>query len=165
MNNCIPVDIFFGTPSFIYIRISYPVVLFCDLIFFFFPFRFSFFFFHAYYCIMQGHSLGGGLATLAAFLLACDKSFSPETKMEKRKIQCIAFADPCVGNVGFQRAMAVLAHYKNDGSSSWQYPDPTSQKLKVRPGHVNSHCTLNYTRFQNDRDVVPMMFPVRSNVH
>merc|ERR1711865_602180 len=109
---------------------------------------------------VTGHSLGGGLATLAAFLLACDKSFSPETRMEKLKIQCLAFADPCVGNVGFQRAMAVLAHYKNDGSSSWQYPDPTSKKLKVRPGHVNSHCTLNYTRFQNDRDLVPMLFPL-----
>jgi len=124
---------------------------------------------------VTGHSLGGGLATLTSFLLACDKSFSPKTKMEKQKIQCIAFADPCVGNVGFQRAMAVLAHYKkeeNDGSSSsssWQYPDPSSKKLEsknmdetsslLRPGHV-IHCTLNYTRFQNDRDVVPMLFPL-----
>jgi len=121
---------------------------------------------------VTGHSLGGGLATLASFLLACDKSFSPKNKVDKQNLKCIAFADPCVGNVGFQRAMAVLSHYKKEDNGrnglSWQYPDPslktknTDDKTSplLRPGHVNSHAFLKYTRFQNDRDAVPMLFPL-----
>mmetsp|Transcript_19745 Transcript_19745/g.20085 ORF Transcript_19745/g.20085 Transcript_19745/m.20085 type:complete len:140 (+) Transcript_19745:162-581(+) len=60
----------------------------------------------------------------------------------------------------------------NHGSALWQYPDPSSRTTLeskntedetsplLRPGHVNSHCTLNYTRFQNDRDTVPILFPL-----
>mmetsp|Transcript_1242 Transcript_1242/g.1317 ORF Transcript_1242/g.1317 Transcript_1242/m.1317 type:complete len:459 (+) Transcript_1242:795-2171(+) len=124
---------------------------------------------------VTGHSLGGALATLTSFFLACDMNFSPITKREKEKISCIAFADPCVGNVGFQRAMAALAHYEeiDERTGLWQYNDPTTNRRQpimmdeavplrqdeAGHDHTNSHCTLNYIRFQNDRDAVPLSFP------
>lgn len=54
---------------------------------------------------VTGHSLGGALATLLAFCLACELENIPQGP-----ITCISFASPRVGNGNFGRAFQELEH-------------------------------------------------------
>jgi hypothetical protein len=118
---------------------------------------------------VTGHSLGGALATLASFFLACDKEVSScEISGHNKTIQCIAFAGPSVGNVGFQRAMAVLADYKKGRDGTWRYEDPVegrksnlqNEETSLVPIKASGHLRLDYIRFTNDRDYVPLLNPL-----
>lgn len=125
---------------------------------------------------VTGHSLGGALATLASFFLACDKEVSScKISGSNKTIKCIAFADPSVGNVGFQRAMAVLADYKKGKDGTWRYDDPPEE---TKSNHQNEksplvskkecgcgHLRLDYIRFTNDRDYVPLLNPLSKYRH
>lgn len=118
---------------------------------------------------VTGHSLGGALATLASFFLACDKEVSScEISGHNKTIKCIAFAGPSVGNVGFQRAMAVLADYKKGKDGTWRYEAPVegrkstlkNEKTPLVSNKASGHLRLDYIRFTNDRDYVPLLNPL-----
>ena len=62
---------------------------------------------------ITGHSLGGALATLLSFFLACDMTIMDKRLLRSRDyirqyISCISFASPLVGDKGFRRAFAIL---------------------------------------------------------
>ena len=81
---------------------------------------------------LTGHSLGGALATLTSFFLACDKNVYDKLRHDRQEyIRVITFASPMVGNIGFHHAMRTL----------WM-----QERLK-------------HLRITNDRDIVPMMPP------
>jgi hypothetical protein len=87
-----------------------------------------------------GHSLGGALSTLLAFLLACDKHIiDSRLKLScgRKYVTCISFASPIVGDEGFLRAFRFL-------------------EKKERLKHV---------RITNDRDFVPLSPPLPAYRH
>lgn len=87
---------------------------------------------------VTGHSLGGALATVLSFFLACDKRIMDDrvARSKGRKyISCITFAAPSVGDAGFQRAFHVL------------------QKR------------VKHLRITNNRDFVPLALPFPSYRH
>jgi hypothetical protein len=58
-----------------------------------------------YKIYVTGHSLGGALATIVAFYLACDDSMP-------KPITCLSFAAPRVGDYGFREATESLEKAK-----------------------------------------------------
>lgn len=58
-----------------------------------------------YKLYVTGHSLGGALASVVAFYLACDDSIP-------KPVTCITFAAPRVGDSGFREATNVLEQAK-----------------------------------------------------
>lgn len=53
-----------------------------------------------------GHSLGGALATLAAYDMAC----LPEVRQAKLVLKCFAFGSPRTGNRAFAKALQVYSY-------------------------------------------------------
>jgi len=99
-------------------------------------------FIHKSELTITGHSLGGALATLLSFFLACDRDILdgilPNRKYAVRKcISCISFAAPAVGNEGFQLAFALL-----------------EEKTRLR-----------HLRITNGRDFVPLLPPLPEYRH
>lgn len=92
---------------------------------------------------VTGHSLGGALATLLSFLLACDQRVSQkmlknkDTTKARKCVLCLSFAAPYVGNEGFAKLFDEL-------------------RTKGRLQHV---------RMTNSRDLVPLSPPMPSYRH
>ena len=91
---------------------------------------------------VTGHSLGGALATLASFFLACDKDLNNRSP-DWEGVKCISFAAPMVGNVSFQRAFEVLQQKK-------QYQSTTAKTAEGERLFRNIRVT-------NNRDIVPLV--------
>lgn len=112
---------------------------------------------------ITGHSLGAALATLTAFLLACDIEVRVKDSgtAESRKFQgftCISFASPMVGNIGFQRAFHALQNYKKEKPSD-------ENGLNVSEYEDDQSVRLRHIRFINDRDLVPLSPPLSRYRH
>eukprot|EP00978_Attheya_sp_CCMP212_P048641 scaffold553883_cov122-Attheya_sp.AAC.2 len=81
---------------------------------------------------VTGHSLGGALCTLLAFLLSCDKRVQSYIDRSKtRRVNCISFASPSVGDKGWGEAF----------------------KIQEKTGY------LRHIRVTNENDLVPLGFP------
>jgi hypothetical protein len=92
-----------------------------------------------------GHSLGGALAMLTSFFLACDKDINSKALNgdDWEGVKSISFAAPLIGNVGLMRAFEVVLDHN---------PYEKSEE--------NSFFTN--IRVANNRDLIPMMPPLMS---
>ncbi|VEU39308.1 unnamed protein product [Pseudo-nitzschia multistriata] len=111
--------------------------------------------------VVAGHSLGGALATLASFFLACDKDIEDANANEKAVIQCITFAAPMVGNIGFQRAFNVLLSNEIEEQSD-TIKDEKSNLVEKNDGLGNS---FEHFRITNHRDLFPLAPPLTRYRH
>jgi len=94
---------------------------------------------------VTGHSLGGSLATIAAFFLASDKTIN-NNSVDWKGVKCISWASPQVGNVSFRKAFEVLM-------AKEQYQSETAKPSQE--GRLFSNI-----RITNNRDPVPLViFP------
>ena len=57
-----------------------------------------------YKLYITGHSMGGALAIICAFFLACDK----RSGVIPKPVSCISFGSPRVGDINFMRAVRIL---------------------------------------------------------